>query len=564
MPRIVSIWLPHWPIERLRRHNPDAVAPDQPIALVESNAQGLVITAVNGRAASQGVRIGATLADARAALPTLASRPAEPDRDQRALLKLARWVGRFGPSRNRDGSDGLWVDVTGVAHLFGGEDKLLADLVQRLQRFGVTARAGLADTYGAAHAMARFGVHDGNGDRNWAAIPPGEDRARLAHCPVDALRLAPATILLLRRLGLKRIGQLYDVPRVSLERRFATAYAAKKGLRSGSSRADAGLASAVLTRLDQALGLALEPLRPLSTPPVLEQRQTWSEPLMSADVLDNEMMRLAEALCTTLRAQGLGARHVGLALYRTDGSVVGVEARFSSASADAVHVMGLLREKLGGIDCGFGVDVAAIEALTAERLDATQVSLDRGGADQAARATATLIDRLTGRLGPCSVYRLDAQASHNPERANIRVAAQATMRVAVKANTRVATQIETSSATPERDPPRQRPALLITPPEPITIMAEVPEGIPRQFVWRRVHHRIVKGEGPERLEPEWWRWLATPGAPAHAANRARDYYRLEDNAGAMFWVFREGLYETFVDAAPSPSAPRWFMHGLMG
>jgi protein ImuB len=572
MKRIVFIWLPHWPIERLQRQSPGAVPPDQPFALVEKGAHGLAITAVNANAKAAGVRVGLSLADARACLPTLLSRTAEPDLDAAALIKLARWSGCYSPSCNRDDVDGLWIDATGAAHLFGGEEPMLAGIVARLKRFGITAQVAMAETYGAAHAFARFAVPA----YGWLVSPPASDRNRLGTCPVEALRLTPAATLLLKRLGLKRIGQLYDVPRISLERRFATAYAAKKGVRPGSKNAAAESAGAVLTRLDQALGLVHEPLQPLKPAPLLSARQSWSEPLISSEALEAELLDLAESLCASLQAQDLGARRIGLVLYRADGSVIDVEAGLSSASADAHHVMHLLHEKLGRIDCGFGIDVASLEARTAERLACVQVSLDQGSARQAERGTAILIDRLTGRFGTVRVYSLAMRARHIPECAQMRVAASAACH---------ATQ---SKAYKNRDADGRalhlRAPLLMSPPEPITVMAEVPEGIPRQFVWRRVHHRVVKGEGPERILPEWWRWLpASPGVAVdqsrHLRNRARDYYRLEDKAGATFWVFREGLYEPpeppldqdcvdqdrlIADATSTPPpAPRWFVHGLM-
>jgi protein ImuB len=231
MRRIVSVWLPLWPIERMARAAPAAVPHDAPLALVEAGSHGISITAVNVRAAADGARIGQALADARAALPTLLSRPAEPRRDRAALLKLARWCGRYGPNRNADGEDGLWIDVTGVAHLSGGEERLLGDLCARLSGFGLTVRAGLADTLGAAHALARFASSP-------ALVLAGETEPRLAALPVEALRLAPETVVLLKRLGLRRIGDLYGLPRAALQRRFRSSKGAEAVLRP--SRPGAG------------------------------------------------------------------------------------------------------------------------------------------------------------------------------------------------------------------------------------------------------------------------------------------------------------------------------------
>jgi protein ImuB len=217
MPRIVSVWLPYWPIERLRRADPGAVPDEGPFALVAPGRHGITITAANAAARAAHVAVGAALADVRAALPVLATRPAEPTRDCAALRTLARWCGRYGPARNTHGADGLWIDVTGVAHLFGGEQGLVEDLGARLAALALTARIGLADTLGAAFALAR------HGGRSIAFAPPGGTQTAVAALPVAGLRLDADTLKLLRRLGLRRIGQLYDLPRAALERRFRSA-----------------------------------------------------------------------------------------------------------------------------------------------------------------------------------------------------------------------------------------------------------------------------------------------------------------------------------------------------
>lgn len=550
MKRILSLWLPLWPVERLRRHVPAAVPEDQPLALVESGAQGIRITAVNAVAARDGVRIGAALADARAALPHLLSRPAEPARDRASLERLARWTGRYGPARGVDGADGIWIDATGVAHLFGGEAALLADVKRRLAGFGLTAEAAIAGTFGAAHALARFSGHArGSG----VICPPQEERRALAPLPAEALRLDAGTVLLLRRLGLRRIGQLYDIPRASLERRFHAEGAAKS--KAGGPHKDKDslrFAGAVLARLDQALGVRDEPKAPLGEAPALSVRRTWGEPIISAEALEHELATLVDELCTRLAESGLGCRRVRLTLYRADGTLAEVAAGLSSAGRDALHIVRLLGEKLAALDVGFGIDVMALDALVVEPLGASQAALG-GGADEAnAVLISALTDRLVNRLGGARITCLVPHASHIPERAERRVAASAVSKPGVAE--------EAASA--------RRPSLLLSPPEPVTVMAEVPEGPPRQFTWRRVLHRIVKAEGPERIEPEWWRDLeggpSVRGRLAEGVSRThpkvRDYYALEDAAGVRFWVFREGLYQKATEESP----PRWFVHGLFG
>ncbi|MHA1573252.1 MAG: Y-family DNA polymerase [Alphaproteobacteria bacterium] len=517
MRRIVSIWFPLWPIERLRRTAPTAVPDDTALALVESGSHGIRITAVNAKAAADGVRVAQALADARAALPALASRPAEPHCDRAALLKLARWCGRYGPNRNVDGPDGIWIDITGVAHLYGGEERLLEDLSSRLSAFGLTARVGLADTLGAAHAQARFAASP-------ALAPPGETEASLAPLPVEALRLTPETVLLLKRLGLRRIGQLYRLPRAALQRRFRSSETAE----------------AVLARLDQALGAKSEPCRPLAEPPALFVQRSWPDPLISAEALEAETAQLATELCAVLDARGLGARRICLSLYRADGTVADVSTGMSFPCREAEHLMALLKEKLGALNAGFGIDVLVLAAERVERKGAHQVALGPRLDSDTRTDPALLVDRLTNRLGRARVSRLNARASHIPERAEVRTPALSER-----------TRKKKEAVWPSRPTP-PRPPFLLTSPEPIRVIAEIPEGPPARFTWRRVEHRVVRAQGPERLAPEWWREIEAE------KSRTRDYYRIEDEGGAGYWVFREGFYDC--DEAP----PRWFVHGLFG
>jgi protein ImuB len=516
MRRIVSVWLPLWPIERMARAEPAAVPDEAPLALIETGSHGIRITAVNRKAAIEGVRVGAALADARAALPSLMSRASEPGRDRAALFKLARWCGRYGPNRNADGADGLWIDVTGVAHLYGGEERLIDDLCARLAALGLTARVALADTLGAAHALARFASSP-------ALALPGETEAKLAPLPVEGLRLATESVLLLKRLGLKRIGQLYHLPRSALERRF----------RSSKS------AEAVLSRLDQALGARPEPRRPLAEPPALCVQRSWADPLVSAAGLEAETARLAMELCAALDARNLGARRVSLSLYRADGTVAQVRAGMSFPCRTPDHLMALLKEKLSHLDAGFGVDVLVLAALHVEGRAAHQDALGPrlGGAARA--DPALLVDRLANRLGSGRVSRLQPRASHIPERAEAGVPALC------------ASSRKTASPVPLacRAP---RPPFLLAAPEPIRVIAEVPEGPPARFTWRRVERRVARWQGPQRVAPEWWREIGKE------MSRTRDYYCLEDEAGGGYWVFREGLYGG--DADP----PSWFLHGLFG
>ena len=557
MSRIVSIWLPEWPIERLQRHSPESVPAAEPFALVEKGAHGLRISAANAFARAAGVTVGAALPDVRAAIPALLVRPAEAARDRAALVSLATWIERYGPAANVDGPEGVWVDVTGVAHLFGGEPELCADLARRLAHMRLTPRIALADTLGAAHAIARFAPMEAA--HPWSIALPAASGDRLAGLPVAALRLESDAVRLLVRLGLKRIGQLYGIPRSALAARF------REARPKGGVRAAEGAAAALLLRLDQALGIAAEPRRPLRPPPEAMSRLAFPDPLLTSEGVEEALRRLAGDLQEKLEAQALAARRFRLGLYRADGTVATATVGTSMPSREAAHVYRLMRERLDHLDAGFGIDVMTLEAALLAPLVSQQAGFADGSAGEAVRAA--FIDRLASRLGPSRIGIWLPRASHLPERAEV-----------------WSNPMEPERATTGGQPARGRgggeealsartaspPQLLLSPPEPISVVAELPEGAPQRFVWRRLARRIVRSEGPERIAPEWWRHIGGAGPPPGT----RDYYRLEDTTGARYWVFREGLYgegepgeEDEEDrAAPAegfgPSLPRWFVHGL--
>lgn len=530
MKRVVSIWLPSWPIFRLKHAEPTAVPSQQPFALIESGAHGLAIVAVNEAAAHLGIEAGTSLADARAAHPDLLSRPAEPEKDRIALLKLARWAGRYGPNRHVDGNDGLWIDVSGVAHLFGGEENLLNDMSQHLLSFGVAVQAGLADTLGAAHALARFGCPP---DAAWAMAPASETRAAIGFLPVEALRLDAPRILLLKRLGLRHIGQLYDIPRDSLARRFRSS----------------DVAAAVLVRLDQALGAMEEPRRPMQPPPVLSVARAFAEPLISSEALEAFTNELADELAAALAAKDLGVRILRLTFYRADGTSGTIAAAMSTPCHDAHHMMALLSEKFSSIDAGFGVDILRLDAVRAGKRGADQKGF-ASPQSAAFRDPSELVDRLVNRLGREAITVLRPNGSHIPERAEIRLPALDVL--AAETSSRV------QSYTPPWPYPKRllRPAFMLSRPEPIQVTAGVPDGPPASFIWRRVERRVARAQGPERIAPEWWRTLYLDEDQKRP--RTRDYYRIEDQQGAMYWVFRHGLYE----GEERSERPSWFLHGL--
>ncbi len=480
----------------------------------------MVLHAVNPAARRLGLRRGQTHADARAIVPDLAAAPAEPQEEARALLALALWFERFSPLTAVDaeapGQEGLFLDMTGAAHLFGGEEALLRQIVERLAAAGIAACAALADTPGAAWALAR------QGGRRTVLSPPGQARAALAELPVQALRLDDAAVRLLSRLGLLTVGQLYALPRAGLARRF---------------RGEAGLA--LVRRLDQALGMQAEPLKPVRPAPDFRAWQAFAEPIIETEGVAFALPALAQALCAQLERDGQGARVLALHAFRTDGRVVRLTAGLSAPSRSAAHILRLFKDKgLEQLDLGFGADALMLTASAAEPLVGRQGALAGEAAlADGSEALAGLIDRLGARLGEGAVRRPQPAASHWPERSERWVAAG-----------------PRPPAGADADPGRPRPLLLLDPPEPLEAIADLPDGAPSRFVWRRAAHRVARAQGPERLSPEWW----LPAPPFGVPGRTRDYYAVEDDAGRRFWLFRDGLYDRDEDL------PRWWMQGVFG
>lgn len=531
----------------MMRDRPGAIPPDKASALIDSGPHGLTLSAVNTPAAREGLRPGLRLADARAVIPGLVTQAAEPEVDRRCLEKLAAAAGRYGPNRNTEGADGVWIDITGVAHLFDGEASLTDDLRRRFKEAGFTALCGVADTPGAAFALAR---HAAPGAPSNSTIAPADGcRAALASCPVEGLRLDTATLLLLKRLGLKRIGHLYGLPRIALARRFRD-LKGKDARGAGPLRQREELAASVVMRLDQALGATPDLRVPLTEVPRRIVQQTYPDGLISHDGIMSAIAALASALSTDLGGRDEGARRVRLSLFRVDNSVADIVIGTSRPSREAKHFVHLLSEKLSDFDAGFGVDMMALAALDTEPLSSGQSHLEGRTAEAHALETARLIDRLTNRLGKAHVFKLQPLPSHIPERAQKRVGADKPL-----------------DATACRSKHTGRPTFLLQRPEPIDVIADVPDGPPARFHWRRISRRVVRASGPERISPEWWRLIGiSPAALARSkARRVRDYYEIEDEFGGRYWVFRAGLYQSHAEEDDDDAQhPAWFLHGMFG
>ncbi len=535
MRRIVSIWLPQWPIDRLRRAEQkrptsscSGVLDDaKPFVLTAAVNGAQQLTAINPAAEEGGLSLAMTLAHARSLLPDVRTAGADPDADRLALGWLADWCGRYSPATGVDsrsgvvGDHGLWIDVTGCCHLFGGEQDLLDDLGHSLTRMGIDHRLGMASTLGAAWAIARF--HSGT-----PIVQPRDIFQTLDALSVASLRLLPETVILLKRLGLTRIGLLEAVPRVALAKRF--------------SSKDIG--AAVLRRLDQAFGRQEEPLSPQQPQPVYRAIHRFIEPIGHVPAVAHALELMMHDLCRMLDRAGQGAERLSLLVYRVDGDVRRLPVGASQPTRDRQHIERLFAERLETIDAGFGIEQLALHADQVAPLQQQQKALtydlaDSGMSDD---RLAQLIDRLANRLGADAVTVSVPFASYVPERSE--------QLVSVLERQGEQRQI-TWQERPSRPP---RPTSLLPHPEPIAAMASVPDGPPMTFTWRRVVRRIIRSEGPERIGPEWWLDQEIEPEPT------RDYYRVEDERGQRYWLFRAGLY----DDVDRRAAPNWFIHGLFG
>jgi protein ImuB len=469
---------------------------------------------LNEAAEAAGLAVGEPLSDARAKAGFLQVHGTDAAADDAALQRLTLWATRYTPTASPwnegNGADGFFLDIAGASHLFGGEERLIADLSARLERFGLPARLAVADTPGMAWALARFHRTP------LFVLPSGEEAAALSPLPIAALRLTGETRLTLRRLGFKTIGALIDQPRAPFAARFA---------------------AELLRRLDQALGRVEEPLIPIVAPPVYHSLHYLLEPIFTKEAVIARASLLMQTLTHVLSRDDAGARSLRLCLYRVDGAVEAIDIGLTAPTRSVAHVAWLLELKLEALaaladldaDLGFGFEAIGLAVTRAEPMPARQTDFAAGEAADRAERCAALIDALRSRLGPSRVRRFEPVASHLPERAEILPPAGAA-----------------ASVWPE--PEQTRPLLLLPRAEPAEVTALVPDGPPRRFSWRGVTYDVTGAQGPQRIGAEWWRHR-TP-------EPTRDYYLIEDAGGHRFWLYREGLYGRETTAA------HWFVHGL--
>jgi protein ImuB len=481
----------------------------------------LRIVGLDPCALARGLEPGTALADARARHPSLLAVEADPHAEAKTLADLLDWSRRFTPLAALDAPDGLMLDVTGASHLFGGEEKLHADIETKLQAQGFTARAALASTPEAAWALARYG--------DTLILSDGLDEKRLARLlgflPLAALRLDPDLVAGLAHAGLRRIGDIIPRPRAPLAARFG---------------------ALLFTRLDALLGRTKSPISPcFEAPPYLAERRFAEGIILQADI-EATLLSLAEDLCSLLIRHDEGARHIEASFFRVDGAVKHLYVRTSRALRDPKAMARLFRERIealgeAGLEADYGFDVMRLAALAVDGKREEQASLDDH--INAENDLADLIDRLGARLGVRRVTRLISQDRHDPEFAVMPVPASFRLHPPKSVEPRQNLEVQ-KLALPSR------PLRLLLRPELIEAMASVPDGPPLRFRWRRVLHEVAAVEGPERIAPAWWQ-----ESQKESQSFTRDYFRAENYEGQSFWLYREGLYRETI-------APRWFMHGL--
>jgi protein ImuB len=502
-----------------------APAKSKPRIIVGERGAARRLTAVNDAAARLGLEPDMPLADAQAMHPALVRAEADPEQDRLLLEKIADWCDRYTPLIGLHPPDSLILDISGCAHLFGGETALCRDLVGRLGEQGFKVRAAIADTVGCAAAVARFSQTGLEAD----IVSPGATKAALMPLPLAGLRLSGRVVRALAQVGLKRVVDIVDQPRAPLAARFGIS---------------------LVRRLDQALGDEDEPIAPRRPlPPYVVERRFGDPIAIEADILGT-IEHLAHELARMMERRGEGARLVQLALFRTDGRVHRIAIGTAAPLRDTQRLRRLFADKLAALgdecDPGFGFDVVRLSVGVTQRCDPVQTGLESINLDG---DLAHLIDRLSARFGPRRVMRLVPQDTHIPEFAIAALPAQTLLHQTRSHHAAQEPALACGPLSGQDSLAPVRPIRLFERPEPIEAVAEVPDGPPVRFRWRHVLHEVMTVEGPERIAMEWWR-------DETGQALTRDYFRVESRQGARVWLYREGLYgrETI--------QPRWFLHGL--
>ena len=495
--RFVSIWFRHLITDWLTLHRP--ALKDLAFVFASPDHGRLRITAASYLAQQQGVDAGMVVADARALIPSLLVFNDKPGRTEKLLAALAVYCIRYTPVSAVDWPDGIILDVSGCAHLWGGERAYLTDIINRFKDKGYHVRVAMADTIGTAWAIARFG-------KITAIIESGQQAAALFALPAAALRLPPDNIARLQKLGLNQVGSFGNMPRSALRRRFGPSF---------------------LLKLDQALGYEKEIIQPVVPVVQYQERLPCMEPIVTATGIEIALQQLLERLCQRLCREEKGMRRALLKCYRVDGKTVQVEIGTNSPSHHAGHLFKLFENKISSIEPDLGIELFVLEAPVVEEAPVRQQNLWTSACGLQDNGLTELLDRIANRIGNQHIHRYLPDEHHWPER-----------------SIKQAMALDEKSSTPWQLE-RLRPVQLLARPEPVEVTAPVPDYPPMLFRYKGVLHKIKKADGPERIEREWW----LEDGPH------RDYYCVEDEAGRRYWLFRSGHYT-------ADNTTQWFIHGF--
>ncbi|TDE17386.1 Y-family DNA polymerase [Dyadobacter psychrotolerans] len=494
--RYVNIWFPHLTTDRLIIRNPDL----KEIAFVLASPERgrMVVKAVNTVGEVNGIGPGMVVADAKAVFPELQVMDYKPEQAEKLLNALAEWCIRYTPIVAVDLPDGLILDATGCAHLWGGEPAYVNDIFSKLISSGYNVRVSMADTVGAAWAVCRYGP-------DVRVVESGRHADALFALPPHALRLDPIITERMKKLGIYQIRNFIAMPRNVLRRRFG---------------------QQLLDRIDQALGPSNELITPVKPIEPYQERLPCLEPIVTATGIKIALQRLLTSMCQRFKNEGIGLRKAIFKGYRMDGKIEQIEIGTNGPSSNTEHLFKLFELKIATIEPAFGIELFILEAPVVEDMAVVQESLwnASGGSDHI--GLLELLDRIAARAGINSVKRYLPRQHHWPERS-------------VEIVSSLQKQLETGWRTD-----RPRPVHLLSKPESIVVTAPIPDYPPMLFRYKGKIHKVKKADGPERIEREWWL----------ENGLHRDYYCLEDEEGARFWIFRLGHY--------NDDKPEWFVHGF--